>query len=346
MEILNHEFVYDSVFHFVCLKNCIRQILNYYGVQNSLLYVNCVPDITYEGHIASNSEYIVAYQSNLAPILPNYINRLKHFTYNKSDNHKAWDDVLLRINSGYPIIAMADTYELKYREKDYHKNHGSHAIIVHGYDPFYEEVKIIDWYEPFFFKGKISKEEYIRSRNSTNSYSNNPFSGHSLENEWFYLSKHGWIEDSGKLLDESIKLYLSYNSDFPFKTEKENTYVGVKALKILFEKLSSVDSPSKNIVEDFYNNIYCEYKAKHLFLHYLKSYNEENNTKILENVISILKELCIKWDAATTLLLKTMVTNSMTIFEKSKVKLNEIIKQEYHLLNAITEAYDCMLSDF
>lgn len=346
MEIINHEFVYDSVFHFVCLKNCIRQILNYYGVQNSLFYINCVPDITYESDNNSNGKYFVAYQSNLTPILPNYINKLKHFTYSEADSQKAWDDALLRINDGYPIIAMVDTYELTYREKDYHKNHGSHAIIVYGYDPSHEEVKIIDWYEPFFFKGKISKKEYLNARNSTNSYSNNPFSGHSLENEWFYLCKHGWIEDSNKLLKESLNLYLLYNLDVTLKPEKENTYVGVKALKILFEKFSSINLPSKTIVEEFYNNIYSEYKAKHLFMHYLKSYNEKNNTEFLVSVVSILKELCIKWDATTTLLLKTIVTNSTATFEKSKVKLSEIIKQEYHLLSAISEVYDSMLNDF
>lgn len=345
MQIENYNLPYNTVFHFMCLKNCIRQILDYYGVKGSLFYINCVPDIILERRNNLSGEYTVAYQSNLSPILPKYSNRLKKFTYKEINSPEAWDDVLLKICEGYPVITMVDTFELKYRSKDYHKNHGSHAIIVHDYDPVSEELKIIDWYEPFFYKGSISKTEYLAARNSSNTYSNNPFSGHLLENEWFFLIKEGWDEEQRTLLMDSFKLYLGYNSN-SFSTERINTYVGVNALEILAKKLSTISWSNRKEIENFYNNIYCEYKAKHLFLYYLKTYQEDNPSRFLDGVVLSLTKLCAEWDAATALLLKTIITSSPALFDKAHNRLSNILKQENNLVCVISEAYNRMLNDF
>lgn len=345
MQIENYNLPYNTVFHFMCLKNCVRQILDYYGVKGSLFYINCVPDIILERRNNLSDEYTVAYQSNLSPILPQYSTRLKKFTYKKINSTEAWDDVLLKIYEGYPVITMVDTFELKYRDKDYHKNHGSHAIIVHDYDPVREELKIIDWYEPFFYKGSISKREYLSARNSPNTYSKNPFSGHSLENEWFFLVKEGWNEEQRTLLMESLRLYLGYN-DHSFSSERTGIYTGARALEVLSKKLDVICLAERTEIEKFYNSIYCEYKSKHLFLYYLKTYQEKNSTRLLDEAISSLTKLCIEWDATTALILKTIITSSPILLDKSQNRLLNILKQENNLVRVISEAYNRMLNDF
>lgn len=342
MQIDSFNLPYSRAFHFVCLKNCIRQILNYYGVDGSLFYINCVPDITLERQNDLCDEYVVAYQSNLSPILPPYSNRLKKFTYKEKDYQKAWNDVILKVQAGYPVITMVDTFELRYRNKDYRKNHGSHAIIVHNYDSVSEKLKIIDWYEPFFYKGSISKAEYLAARNSSNTYSNNPFSGHALENEWFFLTKEGWDEEQRTLLMDSFRLYLEYNSSSS-TSERIGTYIGINALEKLAEKLEAMSFTNK--IEDFYNDIYCEYRTKHLFLYYLKTYQKKNPTELLDDVISCLTKLCVEWDATTFLLLKTIITSSPTLLDKAQKKLSNLLEQEHNLIHSISKAYNRILND-
>jgi len=101
----------------------------------------------------------------------------------------------------------------------------------------------------------------------------------------------------------------------------------------------------KNCIEKFYNNIYCEYKTKHLFLYYLITYREQNKTNMIDDIIEVLKKLCLEWDAATTLLLKSMITSSALVFDKYKKRILNVIDYEKRMVYNVMNRYTEMLYD-
>jgi len=171
-QILSFNFKYHSDYRYLCLKNCIKQLLDFYNVSNSSLLINSAVEVA---AVFDLNDYGFGFvDSNIICPLQPEINKnaLKFFSDSSPD--KAWEANKTAIKTK-PIIVLTDIYHLKFRN-EYLKQHGAHFIILFYYDELSNSVGVLDWYEPHFYKGEILLNDFLSARYSENNFSNNPFS--------------------------------------------------------------------------------------------------------------------------------------------------------------------------
>ena len=177
--------VYEPVFKYLCVQNCAFQILNQMGYKHTKQFFNC--SLNYQAKIimADNNAapHVSFYRPNTNDFLLPFV---KYEVFSAANDVMVWKENLEVLKFGMSFIAIVDVYHMWYRN-EYQKVHGSHAIIVVGYDERGEKVKVIDWYDPYYFCGEISLKEFLLARNSDNPKCNNPFSGIPVVNEWIYI---------------------------------------------------------------------------------------------------------------------------------------------------------------
>ena len=330
----NNEFmwnlVYDPVFKYLCVQNCAFQILNQMGCKHTKQLFNCSLNyrakIIRSGNIAASP--IVFNRQNANDFLLPFVG---YKGFSASDGEAVWKENLEVLKSGMPFIAIVDVYHVWYRN-EYRKVHGSHAVIVGGFNAREEKVKVIDWYDPYYFQGDICLNEFILARNSNNPKCNNPFSGAPISNEWIYIYPQKCEIKIEKCLLENIRNCLVYkmnDSSVTFGTESINNLIELIRQNAETEFYSSLYNELFPLLR-IYGLLCCNILDFSLENSYISQYVEEfvNYKRDFERILFCL----LKTSFRSTEFARNILCDELRAFLNSSLRVFSLLNVIYNLI--------------
>ncbi len=330
VDMYNKEQKYYGEYETFCFQNCVRQILEYYEVENAFSYINASLSIIME--LKSDVDFNIYFDKNAYGVLPSVADGVKR----KDDNRSTLDvlqDNYEYIKHGHPIIVTVDGFYLSHLPY-YKKRHSRHCMILAGEKN--NNPIVIDWSKPWYYKGEIAKEEFLKSRESINEEDGSVFSGDAIKNNWAFVEKDIFEQKHEsnvlELFELSKKQYLWKNVD--------NKYYGVAAYEQLAFILKNIISLSvgerKVHLRSMYNLLYWSVKRKKFFEFYISKAveNELIRSSYIE-LCNYVYELHREWELYMNFLLKASFVGKEEDIKKLIDKLKDIIVIEYGLFERI-----------
>lgn len=322
----NSELTFLDGFETFCYQNCQRILLQAQGLDYPELYINEALSFNYN---QKNDDVYTVYGSrSLLPSLETNVKRLYFDDKLEMVTEVFMQNVEYLDKNELPIIVGVDTFYLDYAI-NYQKNHAIHTLIMCGYDLDKSEVYVIDWYKPWFFKGIIKLEDFLKARNSENPYDGTMFSGEPIKNNWAFINKLE-PEPVNKLFSELIKTCIK---NYYEKDEHDYIKKGIEAFYAVKEKL--LNSDDIKIYGDFYKRLLKISKRYKLFREALISYRNKSESKDVDEVLEIINRQIDNWD----ILLMVILKGSMKLTEKIKDRVSQnfdvLINHEELLKQAI-----------
>lgn len=258
-----HMTYFDEMKYF-CLKNCFNQFMEYIGIDDSVLYLKTGFEFRIS-NVNNNQSFSVFKHDLLMPFFD--------MNHSLSGQGNDYDKIFSHNLSNLPVIVLVDVFYLPYRE-EFNKYHASHAIFLIGYEE--EQVHIMDWYHPYFYKGTIDIINFKQARSSINPKDVNPFSGFRINNYWYKLDGNVLSIDK----EENILRNISNLTDN--KEERAGILKGEKALSKIIElskmELYKEEYEIKRYCSFLHNEIFIWYRAAALSkVFYEKAYNKYPN---------------------------------------------------------------------
>lgn len=255
----NYTWVYDLHYRLFCIHNCCQLLMQYYGVKNRELYLNCIWDC----QVKFNDGLIhgFAITNNNLPILEKYSSWYQ-ITFH--DNYEsAWSANCGVIDQGIPIIIAVDRYYLPYAA-EYGNKHGAHAALLIGYDSMISAY-IIDCHSDGIYKGPVSYDDLSKAQLSDNAWNGYINSGQALKSASLVLSPE--IPDGS--VTQTICALSTLRDQYFCNTQPNYGQKGLQnALFSILSNITDVD------YEDFYQYLYGQLfpiiQKKVLFDYYLE----------------------------------------------------------------------------
>lgn len=312
----NYKFEYMPQFHYLCVQNCISQVLSYLGCKHSHQYMNCA--LEYCVSPASDEKSYVSFvQRKMSDLIISPIKQsVKVKTVLSSSN--AWRINKEQLDDGKIFIAIVDVYYLHYR-REYNKIHGAHAVIVTGYDSDF--INIVDWYEPYFFQGKIALEDFFKARLSSNPKNDNPYSGWPIYNKWIDIEFNFNELSSEECLFNNIRYTLEKrysNSD-----SNNDMLFGVDALNYLLN-ISTKHHANQLFWKDVHNGMFTLWRLYNLFLFNLSEV--VRNYANIENFLTLFETYNKLFQDILYIILKQSVQESERTFQRFYDMFNRFIE--------------------
>jgi hypothetical protein len=319
LNIFNTKPSYYKEYESFCFQNCLRQVLEYYGVENAALYINSALSFVLESNNSYPNGFKIKYNEHSCSTLPKYGDKVRRLYY---DDDKNGEDVWIinkqKIDEGIPIITGVDVFYLPYQTY-YNNSHGIHTLILCGYSELEDFINIIDWYEPWFFKGVINKKEFISARSSTNPQGEGVYSGTPIRNNWAEIDTYGWESNPVELIYQTIDLSIEqyYNNAF---VDDQNVMQGINAIKRLYEivlenKVKIPEERSK-FLKDLHNTLFVALKRQKLFKLYLELSTQWVKINSIISAINQMKEVIEKWDLILMYILKASISKLDGTYDK------------------------------
>ncbi len=333
---MNNRFIeelqYLEGFSTFCYQNCIMNIWKMWGVKYPQIYINC----SLKFNIKIKDDGRIKYEHDLESrgTLPLYSDLVKR----KYEKEKTAYDVFLS-NVSYiekqkrPIIVGVDTYYLEYCT-NYEKNHAAHTLILEGYDCKKHNVKVIDWYYPWFYVGEIKLTKFLQARKSKNEYDGTRFSGVSIDNNWAKVLPVGTENDTRELIKQQLALSLKqyYLSDSLSK--------GLKALEFVVNRLSKERFKDERLYEDI-SDIFFQLKCNiSLFMEAIKVCKERYSNSYVDSLLDSYMVEIRELDVLNLNFLKMKVLNKKEVNPQIVHVANHILdmeKRNYEIINMIYE---------
>lgn len=328
--IINQTLTYYDDYETFCYQNCIRQILEYYGISNADLCINACLSIVYKEFEDGN--FRIRFDSSAYGVLPSLQSNVIRAN-DIRDNKIIRLENLEYIKQDYPLILTVDSYYLNYLPF-YKKSHGRHTIILAGEEK--EHPYIIDWQAPWFFKGLISYEELFNARNSINQDDGGIFSGKNIQNNWAYIKKDGWNINSNSLIEE----FFDETKKQLYKDSNDGMYYGIYALEQLkkrFENVFFLELDKRKLeLKKLYNSLYWPSKKRKFFQYYIELIIKKNISRydcisLYEHVSKVNNE----WDKLLVYILKSSFTGKDDNIKSIIKKIAELIDEEKKLYEMI-----------
>ena len=316
VDIWNKDPDYYEGYESFCFQNCLRLVLQSYGVENAPLYVNASIFLKFDS--TNNNDVQLIVDKNNRSLLPDYLDKVTRVYHplNSDCDQIFKENMEIVEKDKIPLIVGVDIYYLPYLEF-YHKGHGIHTAIFCGEDAE-KKIGIIDWYEPWFFKGLISKEDFLQARNSQNHKDNYMYSGTPIQNNWTKISKERWNEAPEKQIRDTLLLTLDQ-----FFEPKENE--GVLAFKNIISYLEMLMDNSleydKEIINKLHKGLFGLSKRYSFFKQYIEIACHAKPE--LSDLICLLDGFIGTFQSTLLLLYKLSFRNSSHTLETAIAKLNE-----------------------
>lgn len=319
------ELNYYNGYESFCYQNCLRILLQSMGLRDSWAYINASMSLVYQ-------DQEVMQHKNIRDLLPEYSDCIRRIYYDDSVKSEEVfiDNVNFIINNKMPIIVGVDTYYLNYAS-NYKKNHAIHTLIMCGYDSLTNDVYVIDWYAPWFFKGCVKKEDFLKARDSKNECDGTIYSGAPIKNNWAYVEKSIPLIKIEDLLHRVLML----SSKQYFSDACDNEVVGIKALMCFKEDITGIDSVNySNIYYQFYTAI----KRHYFFKQYLENYLDYCYDEFIFKIISLMNRSISTLEIISMLLLKQSKIFTARTSERIANNLDIVIKNET-IINQLLNSY-------
>lgn len=331
----------NSYLSFYCFKNCLKQILEYKKIKDSILFLDCTLPMFYEKR---ESESTFSCGSSLDMLLPILKNKIQCYQIDdKMSNTKINEIIDQNISQGNPVVLAVDIYYLPYTSF-YHEMHGIHGIILCGFNQEKTAAYIIDMYTDWSYKGEINMFDLERARISLNKGD-----GVLSEKPINYLSIV-LSSDLGEITsDDLIKNFFESMINTYYLDNDKNLYEGHRALNKLYSDLSSYFKNEKNeelsqLLTSLRSSLFFityRYRSTLVYLSYLKNFFP-NNYNLLES-LKVIDELINKWKIVYKLVIKnSLLITQKTIFTLLNEIENLIIKEKkfyYFLYKLYCEHY-------
>lgn len=320
-------FLYYEGFEAFCDLNAIRLLLENKGVKNALLYIdasmNCEFDFSKE--VKNYYEKLFELTKKRGVLSPNNKNIKKNFyDLNKPTNLIMKEGIEL-LEKGGPYAVGVDSYYLSYM-KEYKKIHSWHTIIFCGVDEKNQFVYVVDWAEPWFYKGMVPMSEFVEARNSTNELNNDIYSGLPILNYTLQVLKEWEIIDEKKLIEMVIRLSLENYYWGPDFKKKE----GIRNILNISNYINNIylDKEINNyeeLLNDMYKQIYINLKRYKLFREYLNYSKALLMLKEeLEKIIKSISYSISEWELFSISILKLKTQKTDKNMNKMLTKANEL----------------------
>lgn len=246
LSIYETEGKFDKIYENLCTQNCIRQILEHYGVKDYFKFFNTTFDIKFMKGTDGDNE--IEFEVNESIMLDGYEKKLTRFKSKDADSLLIFQENKKTLEAGLPVVVDVNLYEMEYSET-YQIYNNKHSVILSGV--VNDNPVVIDNYV-WKFKGEVPLEQYLKARSSECPLDDSPFSGVPILNSYCIVPPDGWKGDPAELLHATLHetLFRYYEETFP---EKDQIYKGVNGLKLIIDLLESgktlpPDKRLKNII--------------------------------------------------------------------------------------------------
>ncbi|MEK5282589.1 MULTISPECIES: BtrH N-terminal domain-containing protein [Paenibacillus] len=339
LDFFNTDKEYYSGFESFCYQNCLRLVLEANNIPNALLYINSSLGLIID--IKPNEgEFVFSQPKNARNLLPVFSDNVKRYYCNTDDDViEIFAQNIKRIEEQFsPIIVGVDVFYLPYTPY-YQKNHAKHTLVLCGYSEVNDLVYIVDWYEPWFFKGTIPLQDFFLARNSDCPNDGSIYSGSQILNNWAEIDITQWCKTSVEdLLIMTFKLTL----DQYFCAEGKDT--GLNALNNLVDNIEAVSyslcESVLKVFKDLHGKMYIALKRHKLFRQYIEIAQSYISNDSLSELILLLDNIIDRWDTILALFLKASFVNSNKTRNKIIINMKTVIGEETQLGNKILKLYN------
>ncbi|MGN6713641.1 hypothetical protein [Anaerocolumna jejuensis] len=323
---------YNKEYESFCFQNCVKQVLSYYGVENVDLYINMS---LYFKLIENNNEICI--KSNTSVVLPEFEDIEMKIVYeNNDDYYKIWLENLSIIKQKQPIIVGVDFYYLNYFPL-YKKKHGLHHVVVDDFNEVTNMVSILDWIDPWFFKGEISLEEFLLARDSSNEFDGSVYSGCPILNRWSKINNNLVCKHVIYLILRQLELtYDQYYVDIKSKDEFNGVHA-TKQLKKFFYRINEYSDDKAIKLQPLHKQLYFVNRRRDLFKLCLNEAYSLLGITILNDLANETSKLYSAWEKLNLMIGKA----SLRIKENSITKLISIVDD----IIILEEQYRYLLED-
>lgn len=329
------ELPYYKGYESFCYQNSLRLILESYGVEYAPLFINASLSLNMD--IESDSVIKFVKAESARSFLPEYADKDKRIYYPKNtDPIEVFKENISMVNDkNTAIIVGVDLFHLPYLEY-YHKKHGSHTFIMCGADIDDNRIDIIDWYEPWFHKGSMDKDEFLLARNSENPKDEHIYSGKPIRNNWTHISRNGWDADPQYLISSIFKL----SKQQFFEPDDNNGRFCFERIVKLLEKFTNDENCHGDTMRVIHRGLFIALKRFKFFKQYLEIAQKYhcNSETLIENIDKYISA----FESILMLMYKTTMVNSAKTLERIIGKLKEIDKMHDVIYKSMLETEKAM----
>lgn len=330
-EIFNSQPVFLEGFETFCYQNCQRLLLKAQGVEYPELYINAALFMDFN---ADDGEVLKG--KDMRSLLPSYIKNVKRFFDESASAGDIFNEnIRYMTENDSPVIVGIDSYYLPYAS-NYMKNHARHTLILCGFDLKSKEVSVIDWYPPWFYKGKVPLAEFLAGRQSGNPDDGTLFSGKSIGNNWAYIERFEQDRPK-KLLKE---LFSTVKDNYYDCTDSGGIYHGTAAVVRIKEYLNSLQDSDK--FASLYKQLNIASRRYRLFKQYLECYLQADTYEGIAECVECAGKVAENWDIVLMLILKTGRLKSEKNVQRLNLKMNELLYAEEQLKSNIFNIYESL----
>lgn len=318
---------YDNDYESFCTENCIRQILEYYGVGYAPFFINAALKLTLAQSEADGFGYALLFDKKT--VLPDYEDKIKvNMPYDKS-TQEVWEENKTKVKEGVPIITSVDMFYFDYTSH-YNKYHSNHQIILCGYSDDEEHATIIDHYQ-WVYKGNIALKRFKEARASLCPKDDSPYSGYPINNTWIEADRHGWNADPRELLCNTVSMSLEqYFTINPYY--KDNNYFGIGALKKILEIVTQYKEVYVEDGVEFFRQLRLAFLFIYARIKLFKHYMQMSLSIITADILTKINEQAIQeveeWELLIRLVIKEIYSKERVFYIKMINSLKRIIEIE------------------
>lgn len=332
----NFEHSYNRAFDVLCFHNAVRQVLEYYGVDKAIFFINSALNIVINDADSDFPDFKLGLSDN-ATVLPSYCHKVNCYNINDfKDFESLYEDNKRRVHSGTPIITAVDTFYLNY-SINYQKSHNLHANIFCGYDENSDRIDIVDWFSPWFFKGQITYDEFTLARKSNNPSGEGLFAGYPTNCKFIEIESGDWNADIDSLLYETIELTLQKNN------APKRGVSGLKHVLNIIKENSGLDNNKRNaFLKGLFNKFYIIKNGLDFSQLYFQLSYDELKLPALKDTINCLENIKNHLLVLSPLILKTSYTNSEQMYEKTINRVSQLIQEFENFIESIVSLKEAL----
>lgn len=331
------DFPYDSAFHYHCLKSCLRQVMAFYRLPESYLFV----DMTREFMLKATSKCVTPVcgvaQTGMAPAWEGVLT-----TGMFQREADAVYDLSRRLDRHIPVVIAADTFYLPYH-RSFKRNHGSHAVII--FEETADTYHLADWYEPHFYRSQIDKAVVNKARESINEKENNPFSGQNIR--WQY-----WVVDP-----TAVEILSRFSAAEVFQKGVEDFYHSFYKRRVSFHdtnRLYGLEALERFValfpagleeaergcwLQMYHENLFLLFISHRLFAYYVRTY-KSNHDLPPATCMPVIDQLLEAYENVLFMLMKNTVSYQERSIKTTFDLLLRIVEMEKTLGKLLPELLD------
>ena len=302
LDIFGVDHTYDDDYESFCNQNCIRQLLEYYGIKNAPFFINSSLSLTLLQDEQNSFHSNLLFDKKL--VLHNYEEKIKIIISQNKHPMEVWKENKAKLDEGIPLIVGVDPFYLDYAPS-FHTVHSDHRIILCGYIDTEGYATVIDSYQ-WAFKGNVGIDSFLEARSSLCPKDHGPYSGSPINNIWLEVDKHGWDATFEELLFETVSRSLEYY--YPSDSfHQTNHYAGINALKKILEMMLQHQETKTREDSEFLQELRVAFLFIYARLRLFKSYIQASALIVKLGILSRIREHILEEIRIWELLLRVMI---------------------------------------